>query len=220
MMLGFPRTTEYNKRVPKQKFYENIDISPALKRAFVEQIRLIYWRNKLAASTMNVAEGKAVTEIEVLELKLYQPSLDEAVLRLIDTSLSYHILFMLEYDGRYQAWISYKEAAAGACAFRVHRYYHSDWLEPERISLRLDGLTLDAVYEGLVRQCRELESLECGVWSEELSLAENVANDEKKLRLQKQIAALENKMRREKQFNRQVEMNAELKRLRKEMGEL
>ena len=68
-MLGFPRTTEYNKRVPKQKFYENIDISPALKRAFVEQIRLIYWRNKLAASTMNVAEGKAVTEIEVLELK-------------------------------------------------------------------------------------------------------------------------------------------------------
>lgn len=55
------------------------------------------------------------------------------------------------------------------------------------------------------------------VWSEELSLAENVANDEKKLRLQKQIAALENKMRREKQFNRQVEMNAELKRLRKEL---
>lgn len=217
MMLGFPRTTEYNKRVPKQKFYENLDISPALKRAFVEQIRLIYWRNKLAASTMNVAEGKAVTEIEVLELKLYQPSLDEAVLRLIDTSLSYHILFILEYDGRYQAWISYKEAASGASAFRVYRYYHSDWLEPERLSLRLDGLTLDAVYEGLVRQCRELESLECGVWSEELSIAQNVANDEKKLRLQKQISAIENKMRREKQFNRQVEMNAELKRLKKEM---
>lgn len=37
MMLGFPRTTEYNKRVPKQKFYENLDISPALKRAFVER---------------------------------------------------------------------------------------------------------------------------------------------------------------------------------------
>ena len=150
----------------------------------------------------------------MLELKLYQPSLDEAVLRLIDTSLSYHILFILEYDGRYQAWISYKEAASGASAFRVYRYYHSDWLESERLSLRL---TLDAVYEGLVRQCRELESLECGVWSAELSLAENVADDEKKLRLQKQIAALENKMHREKQFNRQVEMNAELKRLRKEL---
>lgn len=216
-MLGFPRTTEYNKRVPKQKFYENIEISPALKRAFVEQIKLIYWRNKLAASTMNLAEGKSVKEIEVLELKLYQPGLDEAVLRLIDTSLAYHILFFLEYDGRYQAWISYKEAASGTSVFRVHRYYHTDWQEPEQISLHLDGLTMDAVYESLVRQCREQESLECGEWSAELSIAQNVANDEKKLRLQKQIAALENKMHREKQFNRQVEMNAELKRLRKEL---
>ena len=32
--------------------------------------------------------------------------------------------------------------------------------------------------------------------------------------LEKQIAALENKMRREKQLNRQMEMNAELKKLR------
>lgn len=47
-MFGFPASTEFGKRIPKQKFYENIDITPVLKRVFVEQIRLIYWRNKLA----------------------------------------------------------------------------------------------------------------------------------------------------------------------------
>lgn len=31
-MLGLPKTTEFNKRIPKQKFYENMDISPALKK--------------------------------------------------------------------------------------------------------------------------------------------------------------------------------------------
>ena len=36
-------------------------------------------------------------------------------------------------------------------------------------------------------------------------------------KLQKQIAALENKIRKEKQFNRQVEMNAELTRLKKNL---
>ena len=36
-------------------------------------------------------------------------------------------------------------------------------------------------------------------------------------KLQKQIAALENKIRKEKQFNRQVEMNAELKQLKKNL---
>ena len=39
-------------------------------------------------------------------------------------------------------------------------------------------------------------------------------------KLQKQIAALENKIRKEKQFNRQVEMNAELKRLKKDLEQL
>ena len=56
-MFGFPASTEFGKRIPKQKFYENIDITSALKRVFVEQIRLIYWRNKLATATLNLAEG-------------------------------------------------------------------------------------------------------------------------------------------------------------------
>lgn len=43
------------------------------------------------------------------------------------------------------------------------------------------------------------------------------AYQELKKQLEKQIAALENKMRREKQLNRQMEMNAELKRLKGEM---
>ena len=63
-VVGFPQATEFNKRIPKQKFYENLDVSPALRRVFVDQIRLVYWRNKLAASTLNIAAGEAVTEIE------------------------------------------------------------------------------------------------------------------------------------------------------------
>ncbi len=45
------------------------------------------------------------------------------------------------------------------------------------------------------------------------------AYQELKKLLEKQIAALENKMRREKQLNRQMEMNAELKELRRELNE-
>ena len=93
----FPQTTEFGKRIPKQKFYENMDVSPALKRVFVEQIKLIHWRNKLAVSTMNIAPGKTVTEIEVIEIKLASPQLNEAVLRQIDKEIPYHILFILSF---------------------------------------------------------------------------------------------------------------------------
>ena len=213
-VVGFPQATEFNKRIPKQKLYENLDVSPALRRVFVDQIRLIYWRNKLAASTLNIAAGEAVAEIEVFEVRLNDSRLDEAVLKQIDKEIPYHILFILTCDGKAQAWIGYKEAAAsGSNAFKVSRYYHTDWMLEDELHLSIDGLNMDAVYESLVRQIAG-DTLQTDT-SE--SLKESVERDEKKKQLEKQISTLKNKMNKEKQLNRRMEMNAEMKRLRKEI---
>ena len=214
-MLGFPASTEFNKKIPKQKFYDNLDISPTLRRVFVDQIRLVYWRNKLAASTLNIATGEAVTEIEVFEVRLNDPQLDEAVLKQIDKEIPYHILFVLTCNGKAQAWIGYKEAAAsGSNAFKVSRYYHTDWMPEDELHLHIDGLNMDAVYESLVRQIAG-EKLQTDSGE---SLKESVERDEKKKQLERQIAALESKMRREKQLNRRIEINAELKKIKKELN--
>ncbi len=212
-MFGFPASTEFGKRIPKQKFYENIDITPTLKRVFVEQIRLIYWRNKLATTTLNLAAGDAVKEIEVFEVLLNAPQLDEAVLRQIDREIPYHILFILTYDGKAQAWIGYKEAAAsGSNAFKVSRYYHTDWVPEDELRFRVDGLNMDAVYESLVRQIAGGE-LQADTGE---SLQASVARDERRRQLEKQISALESKMQKEKQLNRRMEINASIKKLKRE----
>ena len=151
-MLGLPKSTEFNKRLPKQKFYENLTITPALKKRVIDDIRIIYWRNKIAASTMNLAAGQMVTEIEVFEIRWNTQTVNEAILRQIDREIPYHILFLMEYGGKYQAWIGYKEATAGNNAFKVERYYHTDWLAEDELSLKVEGLNLDAVYESFVRQ--------------------------------------------------------------------
>lgn len=83
----------------------------------------------------------------------------------------------------------------------------------DELSLHLDGLNMDAVYEGLLRQIAG-ERLD---GSNKGNLTDAVARDERRQKLQKEIASLENKVRKEKQFNRQVELNAELKRLIKEL---
>ena len=218
-MIGLPKTTEFNRRIPKQKFYENLSITPALRRSFIDDVRGIYWRNKLAVTTLNLAAGSSVTEIEVFEIQLNARLINEAVLRQIDREIPYHILFLLSYEKQYQAWIGYKEAAAsGNQAFKVSQYYHTDWLDEAQLPLQLDGLNLDTVYENFVRQIRN--SVESEVWRVELSVSENVALDQKRQQLEKQITALEKKIRREKQFNKQVEMNAELKRLKKKLEEI
>ena len=216
-MFGFPDSTEFNKRIPKQKFYKNMDLTPALKRDFVKQISVMYWRNKLAATTLNLAAGQYVVEIEVFEVQLSVSQLDEAVLRQIDRQIPYHILFILTYEGKAQAWIGYKEAAAsGGNAFKVGRYYHTDWMTETDMQFRIDGLSMDAVYENLVRQIAG-DALQSNSGE---SLRASVERDEKRRQLEKQITALESKMLKEKQLNRQVEMNAELKKLRTMMGKV
>ena len=217
-MIGLPKTTEFNKRIPKQKFYENMDVSPALKKVFVEQVKIIYWRNKIAASTTNLATGNDVTELEVFEIRLNSPVLDDGLLRQIDREIPYHILFLLEYQGKYQAWIGYKEAAAsGNKAFKVNGYYHSEWLAEDELPLKLEGLSVDAVYENFVRQIagNKLKSETSGE-----SLKESVARDEQKQALQKQIETLKAKIRKEKQLNKQMEINNELKKLKKKLEDL
>ena len=210
-LLNFPKSTEFNKRIPKQKFYENIAVTPAMKKAFVEQIKIIYWRNKIATTTLNLAAGGQVMEIEVFEVRLSAPELDESVLRQIDREIPYHILFLLEYEGKYRAVIGYKEAVVGKTAFKVDRYYSTDWLDEDDLPVHLEGLTLDAVYENFVRQ------IAGDVLVEEngTTLKDGVEQQKQREQLEKQIAALEAKIRKEKQPKKKFELVQQMKALQK-----
>lgn len=215
-MFGLPKTTEFNKRIPKQKFYDNLTVSPTLKKVFVEQVKVIYWQNKIAASTMNIAPGRNVTELEVFEVRLNAPNLDDHFLRQIDKVIPYHILFLLEYGGKQKAVIGYKEETSGSAAFKVNRYYSTDWQEVGSLTLKAEGLSVDAIYENFIRQIAG-NALTTAVPGE--SIKESVECDEKRQALKKQIKQLQAKIRKEKQLNRQMELNAELKELMEELEE-
>ena len=78
------------------------------------------------------------------------------------------------------------------------------------LQFQLDGLSMDTVYESLVRQIAgDVLQADSGE-----SLQVSVERDEKRRQLEKQIATLESKMRKEKQLNRRVEINTEIKKLR------
>lgn len=215
-MLNLPQSTEFNKRIPKHKFYENITVTPVLKRIFAEQIKTVYWRNKIAITTTNLAPGEKVNEIEILEVKLNSVTFDENVLRQIDKGIPYHIIFLLEHEGNYQIWTAYKEISTGN-AFKIGAYYHTEWLPESELSLKIDGLNIDIVYENFVRQIAG-NSLQPKKTDE--SLEETVARTEKRKNLEKQITALQAKIRKEKQLNKQITMNTELKSLKKALEEL
>lgn len=211
----FPASTAYGRRIPKQKFYENLSVTPTLRRIFTEQIESITWSHKLSPATVNVAKGELVEELEVFHILLRQRCLDNAVLELIDREIPYHILFLLEFGGDFQARIGYKEPGGGKAAFKVDANYQTDWMPQNALPLSLAGLNLDAIYENFVRQIAG-SNLVSGAESG-TSLKDAVEQNKQRQKLLKQISALENKIGREKQFNKQVEFNEQLKELKKQL---
>ena len=211
-MLGLPTTTEYNKRIPKQKFYENLSVTPALKRIFVEQIQNVIWANKIAPATISVSEGKEVTEIEVFRICLNAGTLDESALRQMDKQIPYHILFVLEYNEKYQAWIGYKEVSSGDNAFKVNKYYHTDWLAEQDLQIKIDGLDMDSIYANLVRQIG-------GIEKGNETLGEQIADREYREKLEKEITKLEKLARAEKQPKKKFELVSRIKELNKEISD-
>ena len=215
--MRFPKSTEFNKRIPKQKFYENLTITPQLKRQFTDQIKSIWWKHKIAATTTNIAIGEHVNEIEVFEIKLTSGEIDEAVLRQIDKEIPYHILFLLESEGKYQARIGYKEAnAAGVTAFKVTAYYHTEWMDKENLPLAVEGLSLDAVYENLVRQVAGNQLTNFG----KKDLKDAVEQDIKHQQVTKEIARLNKLAYAEKQPKKKFELFQQIKKLQQELESL
>ena len=212
----FPKSTEFNKRIPKTKFYEHIELGRKIKDSFVQDIDSIIWANKIAPSTVNIAAGETVSEIQVFRIILKQSDFNKDVLKTIDEQIPYHILFIICADNKEQAWIGCKEKSGSENrAFKVDSYYHTAWQKPEDLSLIIDGLNMDAVYENFVRQIADSNTQV--QWNEDLSAKENTVIIEEQKKLRKQIEKLERQLRKETQPRKKFELFQQIKILKKEL---
>lgn len=199
-MLGLPRSTDVNRRIPKEKLYTNAKMNTMVKDKIKDQIELIVWRNKLADCTMSVSSGETIKEIHVFEIVLRQKALDKRILPTIAKVIPYKILFILTFNGEAQAWMEV-----------ANTFYNTDWFTLEGLIIKYEGLSLEAVYESLARQ------IAGGRLDAEGDISEAVARDKQKQKLEREIEALEKRVMREKQFNRKIGLNSELKRLQAEL---
>ncbi len=193
--LNLPQSAYFNKFIPKSKFYEKAGINSKLQAEFVDKIQRITWKYKLAESTINIAKSPKVEEIQIFELELkvkYQPL---QILKAIDKAIPYPILYILSYKESYAFAIAYDDE------YIKNRYYFSDW--DQEINFDFTGLDLEKVYQKLVRALLAYDKPQ-----EEVQQAINY--DYQINMIENRIDKLTLKMRREKQFNKKVDINREL----------
>lgn len=218
-MIIFPVSTEFKRKIPKQKFYDKINISGFLRRIFIDDVKTVYWSNKLASSTLNIKTGLQVSEIEVIIVELNHHEINTALLKQIDKEIPYHILFLMKYESKYQAWIGYKEVAlSGTNAFNVDGYYHTQWLDEHELPIKIEGINLDDVYKNFVFQIAGSSLQKKDEDHDDLKIA--VEREKKRQILIKRIELLESKIAKERQLNKQLVMHNEQKKLKQELENL
>ena len=207
-MLDFPKNTIFNKRIPKQKLYEKLSVTTNLEKQFTKEVDTIYWKNKLSPETINVRAGVKVSEIEVFEITLKEQSISKNIIEVIDREIPYHLVFVLRYKDLGQIWISFKEnSKSREGKFKVDSYYKTDWFRYDDISLKIEGLNLDKIYENFMLQVADGKlQIENG---SDIKDAVSKAKEQEKLEVY--IRNLGSKIKNEKQYNRQVKLMGELR---------
>ena len=212
-LFAWPSKALVARPVAKAKIYAHAKPTAALRALFVDQVESITWAYKLAPETINLPAKPDVPEIEVFEIALKLPDVNHAVLRCIDNAIPFPILFVLRYDGHSQAVAAYKRPSDAASGQWVVGDYHAaPWQKDSVVRPGLPvALDLQGLYEQLLRQhfavpARAGESLRDQLDRLSLLSAKQAA-----------AAKLEARLVQEKQFNRKVEINAQLRTIRTEL---
>lgn len=223
-MTGFfdyPKSAAFGRVLPKKKIYEHAGANTALKDLFVREVDQIVWRYKLAPETINLSATKSVAEIQIFSISLKTGKLDETVLRAIDKAIPFPLIFELSHGGKRRAMAAYKRPSeADSAKWVISEYFATDWVadtaarSPLPVALNLGGL-YDALLSGLMPQQVQAAP---GQSAEDIQIrVERMEAIRAKTRDVERIKA---RLAREKQFNKRVAINAELRAAKLELERL
>jgi len=220
-LFDYPSQAKFGRIVAKNKIYDRIKPTRKTQEAFVSQVGKITWKYKLAPKTTNLSETAKVKEIEVFEIALkldkLTNSFDTNILQCIDKAIAHPIIFHLRYADKIKVMAAYKRPSEASASKWVvgDEYFETDWLalDTERQKLPM-VLNLSSLYEHILRELIPIAS------RENESLERHIERMEQVISKEKEHKKLEARMNKEKQFNRKVEMNAELRSLNNEIEQL
>jgi hypothetical protein len=216
VLFDYPKNAAFGRVLPKNKIYEHGSVSSAVRQLFVRQVEQIVWQHKLAPETVNLKASKAVPEIQIFSITLKGDELKSEVLRCIDLAVPFPIIFELRFDGKVHPIAAFKRPSeADASKWVISEYFDSDWTAADTPRKPLPMVfDLEALYGHLLLPlmpypARPDEGLQALVERMEL------------IRLkQRELERCEAWLRKEKQFNRKIAINAELRDLKQELENL
>ena len=215
-LFAYPPGTTLGRILPKNKIYQHGNPGKTIKTHFIDQVEHIIWQHKLSPETIRIPATHAVPEIQVFTIILKSEALSTDVLRCIDHAIPFPILFELSYRDKVKLTAAYKYPDKSHTVGRIiGDYLSGNWISTDAPRKPLPiALDLETLYENILRSmmaypARPAESM--------VQHIERIAAIRMKQQKQERCKI---RLRNEKQFNRKISINAELRRLTQELETL
>lgn len=204
----WPEAAKFSRRIPKEKFYEQGNISAAIRDRFVSEVARITWEYKLAEATINLPASAEVPEIQVFSLDAKGADVSEQVLAAIDKAVPSPIIFEITKEARdgIRVRMTAAHKQLGAKAPHLSKYFTTGWVDGsvERQPLPT-AINLPTLYVALLEPLTGIAARPGEKVSDLAGKIREISN------LEREIAALERKIKNEKQLNRKIEIRRVLK---------
>lgn len=207
-LLILPKSTVIDKPFPKNAFDNHIN--PKQKKLFTEDVEKIRWANKLSKNTINL-EGKTITEIHIFEIHLRSKKNIKELLEVMEKAIPYHTIFEVFFENQVMISTSQKHPSPSDENRAIIDWtFSSPWLNDTENPYQLNLTeSLEVVFEDFCNQIT-------GKSNSKKPINELIKHITTQSKLQKKIQQLENAISREKQYNKRVELNIELQKLKQE----
>ena len=195
-MLGLPKSTELSKQLPKKAIYAKFMMNNAQKERFDADISKIVIVNEVSPQTTIIPKGETVSSFYVLLISLKTRDYDERNIISLSKLIPQNMLMVLEFEEK--------------CRLAVYhtKLIQSAWQKTEECTVQLSGIDLGAAWENIVTQVGGI------VVREGNTLNEQIAADEERARLIKEIERLEKLARAERQPKKKFELAQKVKALK------
>ena len=198
-MLGLPKATELSKQLPKNAIYAKFQMNTAEKAKIDADISRITIVNEVSAEKVHIAAGEQVKFFFVLLVALKKKDFDDKTIITISKLIPQNMLLVLECGDE-----------AKLATYHT-KLIQTKWKRKEALSVELKGLNLDSVWENIIMQIGGI-TIDQGN-----TLDEQIAADEHRQKIEKEIAKLEKQARAEKQPKKKFELAQQIKKLKDEL---
>lgn len=244
--LDIPKACELNKPVFKKLFLDNGVLDATDKKCLTDDINKVRWLYTLKPSTINIApysdQLREYPEVAVLQVELSSPNRVSRIAHFVNRSIPYPLVLIFTLDANGETSVAFSLAdkrinQADKEKWVLEDSIHSDWVvlgcqekaEADFLaSLKITELPFKNFWVFYQALMARVIASKCSVHSGSYTLEDSRKTEGnsrleslrelEKLDIQKSEFA--NKLKKEKQMGKQVELNTKVKKINDRIAEI